>query len=283
MKLRDYQTQVIQDVYDSLTGGSKRPLIVAATGSGKTVVMAKLLSDFVSHGLRCLVLVHLDILVPQTAEKLEAFGLEHGFIKANYAENRNAPVQIASIQTLPRRRWWRSHKFDVVLLDEAHRTAWSRIANQLMNEILPQAWFIGLTATPFRLSSKQGMGDKFDSLICAPLPAQLMQMGYLVRPVYYGTAELDLKNVRITAGDYDESDLSIVCNQPEVIKSAISEYQRLGLGERCLAFSVDVSHARNLAQAARDAGIPAAAVDGATPIPTRREYYNALARDLVPT
>ena len=42
-------------------------------------------------------LVHLDVLVGQTYDKMKAFGLHCGFIKAGWEENRDAPIQIASI------------------------------------------------------------------------------------------------------------------------------------------------------------------------------------------
>ena len=51
-----------------------------------------------------------------------------------------------------------------------------------MTWIYPQAIWLGLTATPWRLSKREGLGDIFDGLVCAPLPYELIDQGYLVKP-----------------------------------------------------------------------------------------------------
>ncbi|MDJ0747426.1 MAG: DEAD/DEAH box helicase family protein [Xenococcaceae cyanobacterium MO_167.B27] len=98
--LRDYQKQVIYDTYNLIRLGEKRILLFAPTGAGKTLLASKITRDAVSRGKRVLFVVHRDILVAQTAKKFKAFGLRCGFIKAGWAEDANAPVQIASVQTL---------------------------------------------------------------------------------------------------------------------------------------------------------------------------------------
>ena len=101
--LRDYQIEFIRNIYNEIRAGSKRILGVSGTGSGKTVIASKIVADAVKKGRKVLFIVHLDVLVGQTYEKFAAFGIDCGFIKAGCQENRNALVQIASAQTLPRR------------------------------------------------------------------------------------------------------------------------------------------------------------------------------------
>jgi len=184
--LRDYQIQFIKDVYNQVRIGFKRILGVSGTGSGKTVIASKIVADAVKRGRKVLFIVHLDVLVGQTYEKFAAFGIECGFIKAGWAENKSALVQIASAQTLPRRTWWKQEFIpDLIICDEAHETTWISVVSQLIEEN-DKAIVIGLTATPYRLSKKQGMADKYDVLVAAPTPGELMQRGFLCLPEKLG-------------------------------------------------------------------------------------------------
>ena len=101
--LRPYQNQLIKDLYLKLGQGYRRVAIIAGTGAGKTVIGGKICADTAARGLKLMFLVHLDVLVGQTYQKMQAFGLECGFIKAGWQENPDAPIQIASIQTMEKR------------------------------------------------------------------------------------------------------------------------------------------------------------------------------------
>ena len=101
--LRPYQQQVICDLYARIRQGVKRVLLFAPTGSGKTVVGSRIMADAASKNKRTLFLVHRDILVAQTADKLQKMGVNPGFIKAGWKEDRELLVQIASVQTLAQR------------------------------------------------------------------------------------------------------------------------------------------------------------------------------------
>ena len=105
--LRPYQQQAIREAYSLIREGVKRLLIVAPTGSGKTLLSAHMLSQIASRQKRSLFIVHRDILISQTNEKLRAYGLRPGFIKAGWQEDREllSLVQIASVQTLLQRHW----------------------------------------------------------------------------------------------------------------------------------------------------------------------------------
>ncbi|MEP0872857.1 DEAD/DEAH box helicase [Trichocoleus desertorum AS-A10] len=277
MTLRPYQARVKEEVYRTNDSLIDRILVVAPTGAGKTIIFCSLIADAVAKGQRVLIVVHRDVLIKQTHEKLRRFGIDCGFIKAGWAENRDALVQIASIQTLPRRHWWKEFKADIVILDEAHVTAWAAVVERMMDCIYPNSTYLGFTATPWRLSKKEGMGDRFNALVAAPMPHQLMDSGYLVKPSYYALPQADLKGVRTLAGDFAESDLSVACDRPELIKRAVDEWFRLAEGRQTLAFTVSISHSLHLCEAFQAAGISAAHVDGTTPIPVRNRIYEMLA------
>ncbi|MBD1837221.1 DEAD/DEAH box helicase family protein [Coleofasciculus sp. FACHB-501] len=275
--LRDYQLQVKQNLYSLIRSGKKRILVFAPTGAGKTVVAAQIVADAASRGRRVWFVVDLDILIAQTWDKFKKFGLDCGFVKAGWQEKPEASVQIVSAQTLARRGLENQIPPDVVLLDECHKTAWTAIVRQMMGEWCRSALYIGLTATPWRLSKRQGMGDIFDALVTAPMPHKLMDGGFLVKPAYYGIPGADLKGVRTVAGDFSESDLAIACDTSEVVERIVKEWLRLCQGRRTIVFAVNVVHSKHIRDAFLRAGIPSEHVDGTMTSKQRQPIYDRLA------
>lgn len=277
-KLRPYQGQLINDLYTKINQGHRRIAIIAGTGAGKTVISGQICAQAVQHGCRLLFLVHLDVLVEQTYNKMKSFGLRCGFIKAGWPEDSSAPIQIASIQTMARRDWWQDWPANLVFFDEGHTTVFSQIGQQVIYKTHANAVHLALTATPYRLGKEQ-LGDHFETLVASPVPSVLQQMGFLAAMRYYSMpadSQIDLGGVRTIAGDYDERDLKNACDRPELVEKIVSEWQRICPGKRTIAFCVDLEHARHVADAFNAAGIPAATVEGSTPIKERRELYRTL-------
>ncbi|MCU0570543.1 MAG: DEAD/DEAH box helicase family protein [Oculatellaceae cyanobacterium Prado106] len=276
--LRPYQNQLIKDLYIKLGEGHRRIAIIAGTGAGKTVIGGKICADTVARGCRLLFIVHLDVLVGQTYEKMQAFGLRCGFIKAGWKEDPTAPIQIASIQTMAQRDWWRTWKAHVVFFDEGHTTVFSQIGQEIIYETHPKAVHLAMTATPYRLGKEQ-LGDHMQTLVASPVPAELQKMGFLSSMRYYGMpkdTQIDLAGVRTVAGDFDERDLKNACDRPELVDRIVEEWQRLTPGKRTIAFCVDIEHARHVAEAFRAIGVSADLVDGGTPIKERHRLYGEL-------
>jgi superfamily II DNA or RNA helicase len=270
---------VVNDLYHKVRQGYRRIVIIAGTGAGKTVISGQICAHAESKGSRLLFLVHLDVLVGQTYAKMQAFGLHCGFIKAGWPEDPEAPIQIASIQTMAKRDWWQEWPADLVFYDEGHTTAFSQVGQQVLYQTHPQAVHVAMTATPYRLGSEQ-LGDHFQTFVAAPPPSTLQRMGFLATMQYYGlpTAEqIDLGEIRTVAGDYDERALKNACDRPELIQRIVQEWQRLTPEKRTIAFCVDVDHAHHVAAAFRKAGVTAQTVDGSTPPKERQKLYQDIA------
>ena len=277
-KLRPYQVQIINDLYHELNEGHKRVAIIAGTGAGKTIISGQICAHAEEAGKRLIFLVHLDVLVGQTYEKMKAFGLQCGFIKAGWEENRDAPIQIASIQTMAKRRWWHKWPADVVFYDEGHITLFSQVGKKVMLRTHKDAVHLVMTATPLRLGKEQ-LGDYLDTLVSSPVPYDLQEMGYLSTMKYYSMPKdsmADLEKVKTSQGDYDERDLKNACDRTELVEKIVEEWFRIGRGKRTIAFCVDIEHANHVAEAFRKAGITADTVDGNTPIKDRKKLYYAL-------
>jgi DNA repair protein RadD len=99
MDLRPYQTDVIGRLGWMIEHGARKVLLIAPTGSGKTVIASAIIA---SGQRRVLFVAHRREIVNQTSAKLAAFGVHHGVIQAgdDGLLRPMAPVQVASIQTL---------------------------------------------------------------------------------------------------------------------------------------------------------------------------------------
>lgn len=277
--LRPYQKKFINDVYAHIKAGTKRILGFSATGSGKTVISAQVASHAAARGRRVMIVVHREILIDQSYSKFCAFGLNDcGFIKSGRQENRDSLVQIASIQTLAKRNWWHEYPADLIMLDEVHITGFASVVKQMISQIYPQAIYLGLTATPWRLSKRESLGDIFEALVSAPMPWELIDSGFLIKPAYFSPSVADLRKVGTAAnGDFDEGQLALACDRPELIAQIVRDWHKLAYGRRTIAFTVNVCHARNLAAAFTAAGVPAAYVDGTMPAKVINSIYAQLA------
>lgn len=282
--LRGYQHTTVISVAEAWAAGHDRVLVVAPTGAGKTVIGCALMYELERRGRPVLFLCHREVLISQSVDALRKFGLDVGYIKAGYRENRAALIQVGSVQSLARRDWWAEQEFEwdtarpTLVLDEAHTTGWSTVVRDILEQH-PRMRVVGLTATPWRLSKREAMGDVFQAVATAPFPAELIAAGYLVPPVYYGVASPpDLSKVRTRGGDFVEEDLDIVCNTEEMVRALIDDWQRLAPGELMAAFATSVAHAHHIEAEAKRRGLAVAAIDANTPLDERRVHYAALRR-----
>lgn len=272
-KPREYQIQIKKDLYKKINQGAKKVVIVAPTGSGKTWISTNIINDAVSRNRKVLFLIHRDVLAEQTAKTLEKSGLNCGFIMGSKKANPSAQIQVASVQTLARRKL--DFEPDLIFYDECHLTAYTTIGKKFLTE-LKDVWHVGLTATPWRLKKTEGLGDLFDDLVVTPMPYELMDMGYLVRPRYFVLEKPDTKGVRTTAGDFNLADLSIVCNQENVINNLVENWLNVARNRKTIVFAVNVDHAKAIATAFNSQGIRAEAVYGDMSIKEREVIYEHL-------
>lgn len=262
IQLRPYQAAAIAGLRAEIAAGRARPLLVAPTGSGKTVIASSIIHSCVGRGFRVVFLAHRKELIDQTVEKLGRYGVSAGVIMANDARRDDwQPVQVCSVQTLARRLDRRPHA-DLVIVDEAHHA--NSDTYRAIFGAYPDATTIGLTATPWR-NDKRGLRDIFDSIVVAATPAELMASGALVEYDAFAYDSPDLHKVKITAGEYNQRDLGIACNTNVLVGNVVGEYIRHAAPRRVIVFPVNVEHSEHLVQEFRAAGFAAEHVDAYTP------------------
>lgn len=277
--LRPYQETAIANTINEWKSGVRSVLTVAPTGAGKTVIAAELCRRGYKAGRRILFVVTRQELITQTRDKLIALGVDGsaiGIIQGANTETRSAPIQVASLQTLARRKWWKAEfDYHLTIFDEAHESRYFKTAETVVNT--RPCKILGLTATPYRLKRNESLSQHFDSLVAVSTPRELQDAGYLVPARYYAAGiEPDTTNVTIRGGDYDADELQQACNTPLLIADALACRDRLAADRPTIAFCAGVVHANDFVAAARLRGITAAVVTGETSAKKRRELYDDL-------
>lgn len=130
---------------------------------------------------------------------------------------------------------------------------------------------LGVTATPNR-SDAIGLGCVFQSIAYAYNLKDAIDDGWLVpiTPWAIDTRD-DLDDVRVSHGEFNQKDLAAKVNNRPRNDLAVAAWTEHAYDRQTIAFTVDVAHAHDLAQAFCDAGVRAAALSGETPKEQRHE------------
>jgi DNA repair protein RadD len=263
--LRPYQATAIENVKRVLRSGSRRVLICAPTGSGKTLTAGAIILGALAKGKRVLFVAHRKELVDQSVEALVRLGVTTvGVIRASdKRRDSTQPVQVASIQTLARRTKM-SPPPDIVIIDECHRAV-SRSYTEHLYEAYPNAIFLGLTATPCRADGKPLAGS-FDQIVPVATYSELIAGGFISEPHVFSTPLLpDLSTVRTSSGEYNQEDLEAAVNRGALIGNIGSEWLKRASTLRTVVFAVSVAHSLAIVDMFKGLGVPAEHLDGTTP------------------
>lgn len=238
--------------------GIRRILICSPTGSGKTALTAHMIKTAAEKGMSSWFVVHRRELIKQSVKAFDKAGVFHGIISNGFPEDPRPLVQIAGVQSLAR-RVHRVKKPRLIVWDECHHVAsksWTNIFNAF-----PDAFHIGLTATPERLDGK-GLGDFFDHMIRGPDVRWLIENSYLSDYKLYAPNSLNMAGVHSRMGDFVRSEVVSAVDKPTITGSAIKEYKSHANGKRAVTFCASIEHSSHVVDQFRAAGISAAHLDG---------------------
>lgn len=289
---KTYQQEMLDQLQIERDHDRWRNLVVAATGTGKTVVAAfdyKRLCMQEGGRPRLLFVAHREEILKQALRTFREVLRDHSFgeMLASGAELQRFDHVFATIDSVAARdlvaRCGAEHWF-VVVVDECHRLAADRF-DAFVTTVRPRV-LLGLTATPERSDGKPILGY-FDNRPDGS-PAVELRLWHaldqqLLSPFEYYACDddTDFSSVPwLQAGEQAAIDKLVTGNDVRA-RLVLDEWRRLS-GDptrgRALVFCVSVDHAQYMTDRLNRAGIKALCVVGDTPLDTRRRAPEMLAR-----
>lgn len=265
--LRPYQVEEYDAAKQLMLEHVRRIVLQAPTGSGKTALAVKMFESASGKGMDCWFIVHRRELIRQSSKAFDKAGIKHAFIASGFIQDLSYKVQVCSIGTLVE-RFEKMKKYgmrvpQMVVWDECHHVAastWARI-----QALLPNAFHIGLTATPWRLNG-EGLDPFFDRMIAGPQTSELIEMGYLSPYVLFKPkGQIDTKGIKTRMGEWVKAEVSRAADKPLITGNAIREYLTKAPGKKGIIFAASVEHSLHVCADFNYSGVRAMHVDAKTP------------------
>lgn len=279
MQDRSYQVEAVNAVWNYFyAGNTGNPLIAMPTGTGKSIVIARLLWTILNQypNQKILVLTHVKELIEQNYSKL--IGLWPNAPAGIYSAglNRRDVLQriiFAGIASIAK-KWAEFGRVDLIIIDECHLVSpkddtMYRSLIRSLQTVNPQLKVIGLTATPYRLGHGL-ITDGEDPLftdICFDITDmasfnRLIAEGFLAPLIPKNTKlMLDVDNVHMRGGDFIAGELQTAVNKEDITAAALREAMELGYNrKKWLVFCSGVEHSIAVSEMLNSFGISCAAI-----------------------
>lgn len=269
----DYQTEILDKLHaEREIRGHYKNLIVAATGTGKTVISAfdykKFCEATPGTSNRLLFIAHREEILKQSIACFRGVLKNENF--GNLFVGSFQPQSIdhlfLSIQTFHSRDFSSMTSpdfYDYIVIDEFHHAA-AATYQKLLTYYKPRI-LLGLTATPERMDGKSVL-NWFDHRIAAEIRLPEAIDRKLLCPFqYFGvTDNVDLTTLRWTRGGYDKAELQNVYTgnkrRADLIVRSLHKYITDLDEAKGLGFCVSVAHAAFMADFFNQGGIPSLAL-----------------------
>ena len=252
---------------------SWKNLVVAATGTGKTVIAAFDYKRIAQHRRpRMLFVAHREEILQQSRDCFRRILQDYNFGELLVGTHTASEFDhlFVSIQSFNSKRLHEKlprDYYDYIIVDEFHHAA-ATSYKVLLDHFRPRI-LLGLTATPERHDGMDIL-QWFDGRIAAEMRlGAAINRGLLAPFQYFGVADsVDLTNVKWVHGAYDQAELSRLYDEDkeradlvvrEVNAKVLDPRKAMGLG-----FCVSVRHAHFMAKYFLACGIPAAALSAET-------------------
>lgn len=297
MDIAPYSYQ--QEILDKLDAerkvrGYNRNLIVAATGTGKTVISALDYKRFCRQNndkpCRLLFVAHREEILKQSMYTFRAVLKDANFGEMFVGNYKPESIDnlFMSIQTFNSQSFTDKTSpdfYDYIIVDEFHHAA-APTYQKLLSYYNPHI-LLGLTATPERMDGKSIL-PYFNNRIAAEIRLPEAIDRKLLCPFqYFGvTDSVDLDNLKLAAGGYDKGELSriytlsgmIANRRADLVISSLLKYVTDIDDVKGLGFCVTVEHAIFMSDYFNAHSIPSMYLTGHSPDEERKEAKNRLVK-----
>ena len=277
--LRPYQREAIDSLYQYWRQGGDDPaLIVIPTGGGKSLVMAQLIYEIVQdYGARILLLSHVRELVQQDHDEIVELWPEApiGVFSASLKRKElQAPILVASIQSIEKHVTKLDPAPEIVLIDECHLMStkdgsrYKRAMNTL-KAMYPRLRVVGLSATPYRMDRgwlHKGEGAFFGSIVHDAKIQSLIDDGYLAPMIAKpGKVTISTAGLHKVGKEWNAGELEARAMEGDTTRIAVEDMIARGEGrKKWLIFASGKRHAFQILEELERHGIPAGMVLGDT-------------------
>ncbi len=260
-----YQQEAINAVLFEFSKGKKRSLIVAPTGSGKSVIISCFCEQIVKKWPKTTILIisdTIEILLQNHQElKNQLPDVNIGLYSSGTGKKTIDSITVAGIQSIYKKTKLFS-EFNIIIVDEAHSVSFdlkSRYRKFLDTLKKPT---IGLTATPFRLKGGYlHTGDNpFFQKIAYQIQIKLLQKeNKLCQLITQGTEnKLDASKIKKQNGDFIISELSIAFNRKAITAKIVKELLKYKKSrKKWLGFAINIDHCDHIAEILNTQGLSA--------------------------
>lgn len=255
-KLRDYQKDALNALYKSLKKNDK-VLLALPTGAGKTVMMVEWALKMMQQNKRTAIIVDRIELLQQT---LQLLNTKVSILHRNYTFDADALIHIIMLQTANRQlSRLLDVQFDFIFFDEIHQYCEGTTFAALCDS-QSHAKIIGVSATP--IDDKGYLLQNFDDCINNIQTQQLIEQGYLTKPIYYAPQDynLDLRYIRMTGGDYDVGELDELMANVECAEKIYDEWFKIAKDRKTIVFCTSIKQAQVLCDYFYKQGVNARAI-----------------------
>lgn len=246
--LRDYQTETIDKVYQSMRQGYKRIIVQQPPRTGKTVIMAEMARRTTAKNNRVMFVIHRKEVLAQAKATFKQQNVDMGL------------ATMGMVQSLSRRLDSLSPP-NLILIDEAHHALAKSYVKIL--QAYPDAYVLFFTATPVRTGHDQ-LDQVADDIIVGKSIKWLTDHHFLAPYKYYGLGDIDRTKLRKRNGDYTTESMDQALDR-KIYGNIVKQYQRLATGKQAVVYCHSVESAKKVMSEFAKAGISAAEVDGNTP------------------
>ncbi|MDQ0617357.1 superfamily II DNA or RNA helicase/HKD family nuclease [Arthrobacter globiformis] len=270
-----HQIEMLEDLEAERAKGHHSNLLVAATGTGKTVIAAldyKRLSEAAGRDLKLLFVAHRQEILKQSLQTYRRVLQKGSFGELFVGEHKPKDWQhvFASVQSLASLGLDKiaPDDFDVVVIDEFHH-AEATTYRMIIDHLRPQE-LLGLTATPERGDGVDVAKQFFDGRRASELRLwDALDADLLVPFHYFGVSDdVDLSRLEWKRGSYDVGQLDALYTGNEARAGKVIRELRDKVTStadmRAIGFCVSVQHAVYMAEVFNRAGMASVAVSGQT-------------------
>lgn len=256
INLRPYQLALKNKAREAFKN-NKRVILLAPCGSGKTVIASSIMQDAIKKGNKVWFIVHRSELMKQANDTLERYGIP----KKN--------IEVYMVQSLAYKLDKIKEEPNLIIVDECQHSS-SSTYRKIINQY-PNAYILGLSATPTRLTGKP-LGDIYETIISEVTAKQLIEMKYLADYSYYAPElNIDFNNIKIKAGDYDTEDVNRAMSKAKIYGDIIKTYKKLANNKKTILYCASIEYSKKMEKLFSENGYKIKHFDGTTPEKERQQ------------